>query len=138
MILDTNFLGALKDQHPGARLKAQELELSAEPLRVPTIVAYELFISVRKTGDDVYRQQDRQAYRRLTASKPKAELTEAIATQAGILEGDHQRSDSKPNLGGGDAIIAATAQQYDEPVVSDDTDFDHVDGIERVGYDFEG
>ena len=138
MILDTNFLGALKDQPPGARLKAQELEVSNEPLRVPTIVGYELFISVGKTGQEQCKQQDKQAYQRLTSSKPKAELTEVIATQAGILEGEHQRSDSKPTLGPGDAIVAATARHYDEPVISDDCDFDHVDGIERIGYELEG
>ncbi|MDZ7747242.1 MAG: PIN domain-containing protein [Halobacteriales archaeon] len=137
MILDTNFLGALKDQHPGALQKSHELELSGEPLRIPTIVSYELFISVGKTGVKKYKQKDRRAYRRLTSSKPKVEITEEIATRAGILEGEHQRSDSKPTLGPGDAIVAATARHYDEPVVSDDGDFDDVDGVERIEYEAE-
>jgi predicted nucleic acid-binding protein len=134
MILDTNYLGALKDQQAGALSKAKELEASGEPLRVPTIVGYELFISVGKTTKQVYKEKDRRAYRRLTSSKPKAELTEQIAMRAGILEGQHQRSDEKPNLGAGDAVVAATALSYDEPVVSDDGDFDTVDEVVRVGY----
>jgi len=134
MILDTNYLGALKDQHPGALSKATELEVSGEPLRIPTVVGYELFISVGKTTQERFKRKDRQAYRRLTASKPKVELSEQIATRAGVLEGEHQRSTEKPNLGPGDAVVAATALLYDEPVVSDDRDFDSVDGVNRIGY----
>lgn len=134
MILDTNYLGALKDQHAGALSKAVELEASGEPLRVPTIVGYELFISVGKTGQQRFKEKDRRAYRRLTASKPKVELTEALATRAGVLEGEHQRSDEKPNLGPGNAVVAATALHFDEPVISDDRGFDTVDGVARVGF----
>lgn len=134
MILDTNFLGALKDQHSGARSKAAELEASGVPLRVPTIVWFELFIPVGHTTEERYKLEDQHAYRRLIASKPTVDLTQSIAKRAGVLEGAHRRSDSKPNLGPADAIVASTALEVNEPIVSDDTDFDDVDGLTRVGY----
>lgn len=134
MILDTNFLGALKDQDPAAQEKAAELEVSGRPLRVPTIVAYELFIPVGKTDEERFKIKDQRAYQRLVANKPVVEMSESIATRAGVLEGTHQRSDSKPVLGAGDAIVASTALEVNEPVVSDDADFDAVDGLTRVGY----
>ncbi|WP_276258055.1 PIN domain-containing protein [Haloglomus litoreum] len=134
MILDTNFLGALKDRHPGALAKAEELETSGVPLRVPTIVWFELFIPVGHTNRQQYRLEDQRAYRRLISSRPTVDLTQSIAKRAGVLEGTHRRSDSKPALGPADAIVASTALEVNEPVVSDDDDFDHVDGLTRVGY----
>lgn len=134
MILDTNFLGALKDQQPAALSTAGELEGSGVPLRVPTAVWFELFIPVGHTTQQRYKTKDQRAYRRLLASKPTVELTRSIAKRAGVLEGTHRRSDSKPKLGPVDAIVASTALELDEPVVSDDDDFDSVDGLERVGY----
>jgi predicted nucleic acid-binding protein len=134
MILDTNFLGALKDQDEGALEKAGELEASGVPLRVPTVVWFELFIPIGHTTRRQYKISDQQAYRRLLASKPTVDLTKSIATRAGVLEGTHRRSDSKPNLGPVDAIVASTGLEKNEPVVSDDRDFDAVDGLRRVGY----
>lgn len=134
MILDTNFIGALKDQDPGARSKAEELEGSGVPLRVPTVVWFELFIPVGHTNQERYRLEDQHAYRQLVSSKPTVDLTRSIAKRAGVLEGTHRRSDGKPDLGPADAIVASTALEVNEPVVSDDTDFDHVDGLTRIGY----
>lgn len=63
------------------------------------------------------------------ANKPVVEMDENIARQAGALEGRHIASDSKPALGSGDAIVAATGFQYNEAVVTSDRDFTHVDGL---------
>ena len=134
MILDTNFLGALKDQNSGARSKADELEASDVPLRVPTVVWFELFIPVGHTSQQRYKIKDQQAYRRLIANKPTVELTRSIAKRAGVLEGEHRQSNDKLKLGPADAIVASTALELNEPVVSDDGDFDDVDGLARVGY----
>lgn len=57
------------------------------------------------------------------------ELTDSIARRAGELEGIHQDSDTKARLGYGDAIVAATALEYEEPVVTTDADFKAVDGL---------
>jgi len=134
MILDTNFLGALKDQDAGALEKAAELERTGVPLRVPTIVWFELFVPIGHTTREEYKITDQRAYRRLLASKPIVDLTESIATRAGVLEGTHRRSDSKPTLGPTDAIVASTGLEKNEAVVSDDRDFDTVDGLQRIRY----
>lgn len=134
MILDTNFLGALKGQDAGALETADELEDAGVPLRVPTVVWFELFIPVGHTTQEHHRVADQRAYRRLIASKPTVDLTRSIAKRAGVLEGTHRRSDEKPDLGPADAIVASTALEIDEPIVSDDRDFDAVDGVNRVGY----
>jgi predicted nucleic acid-binding protein len=93
-----------------------------------------MFISIGHTEQRRYKIGDQQAYRRLLASKPTVDLTRSIATRAGVLEGEHRRNDSKPNLGPVDAIVASTALEKNEPVVSDDRDFDSVDGLRRIGY----
>lgn len=130
MILDTTFLGSIKDQNGNALSKARNLESTGRNLKIPTIVIYELFISVGKTDDTKYKIKDQRAYQRLQASKQILELTEPISKTAGILEGTHQRSDSKKDLGPGDAIVAATGIHYNEPVVTDDGDFDDVKGLQ--------
>jgi len=49
--------------------------------------------------------------------------------QVGLLEGQHLTSHSRPNLGPGDAIVAATGLTPNEAVVTNDTDFETVDGL---------
>jgi predicted nucleic acid-binding protein len=46
-----------------------------------------------------------------------------------MLEGKHLSSDSKPNLGPGDAIVAVTGLTLNEAVVTNDTDFETVEGL---------
>jgi len=56
-----------------------------------------------------------------------------VSRRAGALEGQHQASDSKPNLGVVDALNAATGLVLNEPVVTRDTaDYGHVEGLEVV------
>lgn len=126
MILDTEFIIALANGDPDAKALATELESSAVPLRVPTVVLRELYVGVG-AGDSAF--ENARKYDSLVANKPVVELTENIAKQAGALQGRHYASDSKPRLGPGDAVIAATALQYNEPVVTSDGDLEHVDGL---------
>jgi len=126
VILDTDFLIALDNRDEDALEKAAELEAAEVPLRVPTIVVQELYVGVG-AGSNSF--ENARKYEALMANKPVAELTGPIARQAGALEGAHIVSDRKPDLGTGDAIIAATGLQYNEVVVTDDEDFTHVDGL---------
>jgi len=126
MILDTNFLIELDAGSEEATALARELEDDGVPLRVPTIVTFEWFISV---GKGSAADANRRAFRRLVSDKPTVELTDSIARRAGELEGVHQGSDSKVRLGYGDAIVAATALEFDEPVVTTDADFEEVEGL---------
>lgn len=126
MILDTEFLIELDDESQDAVDKASELEAAGVPLRVPTLVIQELYVGVG-AGSESF--DNAQKYEALVANKPVVEMDEKIARQAGALQGQHIASDSKPQLGPGDAIIAATGLQYNEPVVTNDTDFTDVNGL---------
>lgn len=126
MILDTEFLISLQAEEPGAVERAAELEADGVPTRIPTVVIQELYVSVGAGGDP---NENARAYDALVANKPVVPLDENIARRAGVLEGEHLTSDSKPTLGPGDAIVAATGLVHNEPVVTNDTDFETVDGL---------
>jgi tRNA(fMet)-specific endonuclease VapC len=127
MILDTDLLIALGDGDPDAVEKAADLEDADVPLRVPAVVLQELYVGVG-AGEDA--SGNARTYEALVANKPVVETDENIARRAGIVEGGHLASDSKPDLGPGDALVAAVALQYNEPVVTSDADFETVDGVE--------
>lgn len=127
MILDTSFLISLDRDEEAANRFAANLEASGVPLRVPTPVLYELYISVGAGGDSSGNARSNEA---LVANKPVADLDENIARRAGTLFGIHCLSDRKPDLDPVDSMIAATGLTYNEPVVTGDTsDFGSVDGL---------
>ncbi|SDF19505.1 PIN domain-containing protein [Halorientalis regularis] len=126
MILDTEFLIELDNRNQNAIERAAELESADVPLRVPTIVVQELYVGV---GAGSQSFENARQYGALVANKPVVEIDGNIARQAGALEGRHAVSDEKPELGPGDAIVAATGLQYNEPVVTNDGDLTRVDGL---------
>ncbi|MFC7027180.1 PIN domain-containing protein [Halomicroarcula sp. GCM10025324] len=126
MILDTEFLISLRAEEPDAVELAAELEATGVPTRIPTIVIQELYVGVGAGADE---NENVRAYEALIANKPVVELDENISRRAGVLEGQHLTSDTKPSLGPGDAIVAATGLVHNEPVVTNDDDFDSVDGL---------
>jgi tRNA(fMet)-specific endonuclease VapC len=126
MILDTEFLISLQAEEPAAVERAGELEAAGVPTRIPTVVIQELYVGVGAGGD---ANENARAYNALVANKPVVPLNENIAQRAGVLEGQHLTSDSKPALGPGDAIVAATGLVYNDPVITNDADFETVDGL---------
>lgn len=131
MILDTEFFISLDDEDAAARDLAAELETQGLPTRVPTAVIHELYVGVG-AGDDSTRNA--RAYEALVENKPVVALDEHIARRAGVLEGEHLVSDTKPNLGSTDSIVAATGLTMNEAVVTNDRDFTHVDGLDTELY----
>lgn len=126
MILDTEFLISLRAKEEAALELATELETSGVPTRVPTIVIEELYVSVGAGSQSNANARDFEA---LVENKPVVELDESIARRAGALEGERLASDSAPSLGPGDAIVGATGLTLNEPVVTNDRDFQSVDGL---------
>lgn len=123
MILDSSFLIDLEGAYEPAVAKAKELEGDGLPKRVPLIVIYEMFISV---GKGTRTEKNRRQVERVLGGLPVVSPTEAIARRAGRFEGEVQRADGG-GIGPADAIIAATAVEYDEPIVTDDAgDFDRI------------
>lgn len=130
MILDTDFLVALDDEESDAVGLARRLERRDVPLRVPSVVVQELYVAVGLGSNTV---ENARKFESLLANKPVVDLGDPVARRAGVLEGQHIASDSKPDLGPADAIVAATALQYSEPVVTNDvSDFEAVDGLDVV------
>lgn len=131
MILDTNYLIALRDNDEHAITKSTELESTGLPLRLPSIVIWEIYFGVGAGTETIPNQR---AYEKLIANKPVAPLDGNLARRAGILMGTHRASNTKPNLDPGDSIVAATGLKYSEPVVTDDSDFKSVDGLRVESY----
>lgn len=127
MILDTEFLISLQAEESDALELAAELEATGVPTRIPTIVIQELYVGVGAGSD---ANETVRTYEALIANKPVVHLDENISRRAGVLEGQHLTSDSKPTLGPGDAVVAATGLVYNEAVVTDDADFDSVDDLQ--------
>lgn len=126
MILDTDFLISLRDGDDSAVELAAELEQSAVPRRIPSIVLEELYVGVGASDDATTAVR---AYESLIENEPVVTLDENIARLAGSLEGAHLVSDEKPDLGAADAIVAATGLVHNEAVVTTDQDFRSVDGL---------
>jgi predicted nucleic acid-binding protein len=124
VILDTEFLISLREDENAAVSKAAEID--GLPTRVPTIVVWELFTSVGMGDDPIHNQRE---YEELLNTQPVVDLDDNTARRAGILHGRHWASDTLKQLDGGDSVVAATALAMDEPVVSNDSDFQDVEGL---------
>ena len=133
MILDTQFLGELVEQNPNARTKAAELDAADVVVRIPSLVVWEIFYGVSKAPPGK-EEPLREAYEQLFEVKPVVDLDEELARDAGELRGRHSKSDDLRTLDGADSAVAATALHYDEPVVSNDSDFQDVDGLSVETY----
>ena len=116
MILDTSFLIDVQRGTRRAVDVAADIESGDRPRRVPFVVVYELFMGVGKgTKTEANRRRVEQVLDRFS-SLP---ATEPIMKRAGFLDGVAQREYGS-EIGTADAIVAATALEYDEPVVTDD------------------
>jgi predicted nucleic acid-binding protein len=92
------------------------------------MTVYELLLSVGKGASPEENQRQIEA---VLANRPLVQASEAIAKQAGIIEGKLQASDSKSAIGPVDALVAATGLEYNEPVVTDDIDdFGQIAGLD--------
>lgn len=126
MILDSTFLIDIEAEYGSALEKARGLEDDGLPLRIPMVVVYELFISV---GKGATPEENRQVVEHVLEGFPLVPATESIAKRAGRFEGDVQRRHGS-GIGPADAIIASTAIEFDEPIVTD-----NVRDYERVPLD---
>lgn len=128
MILDTEFLGSLVEQTPAARRQAHVLDDRDAPVRVPAMVVWEVYYGV-SNAPEPKRNTLETGYEKLFRSFPVVEMNDELARTAGRIRGRHARSDALANLDGADSAVAATALSFDEPVVSNDNDFEDVNGL---------
>jgi predicted nucleic acid-binding protein len=134
VILDTQYLGALADGDEAARAKAEELDEEAVPTRIPTVVLWEIYTGIGNAASEEVSGQLRELYERLQRSRSTVDLTPTIARKAGSLNGKHLQSDTLTELDGADSVVAAHGLLREEPVVSNDADFQDVEGLTVVTY----
>jgi predicted nucleic acid-binding protein len=129
MIVDTSFVLDVIDDLDAAVSKEKELEAEGVPLVIPAMTVMELYIGVGKVAST---QQEQRRVESVLDSYPLVDTTPSIARRAGRLLGE-QLADADdgdgPGLGKGDATIAATAIERDEPVLAGDSHFDTIPGV---------
>jgi predicted nucleic acid-binding protein len=134
VIVDTNYVGALVERDPGALALARDADGSVEPVRLPTAVIWELFYGLGKLEDREYSSKLRRKYSSITNGMATAEMDGFVARRAGELRGKHKASDSLRDLDGADSIVAAHGLVVNEPVATNDSDFQDIDGLDVVTY----
>ncbi|EMA26797.1 PIN domain-containing protein [Haloarcula argentinensis] len=134
MIVDTSFILDIIDGVEAAVKKERELEAANVPLAIPSMTVLELYIGVGKIANT---REERQAVEAVLDSYPLIDMTPSISRRAGRLLGEQMADadDSEgPGIGKGDAAIAATAIERDEPVLAGDSHFGTIPGVTHESY----
>ncbi|ACV48663.1 MULTISPECIES: PIN domain-containing protein [Halomicrobium] len=129
MIVDTSFVLDVIGNVEAAVTKERELEAESVPLVIPSMTVLELYIGVGKVANT---RQERQAVEAVLDSYPVIDMTPSISRRAGRLLGERMaetNEDEGPGIGKGDATIAATALERDEPILTGDSHFENIPGI---------
>jgi predicted nucleic acid-binding protein len=134
MIVDTSFTLDVIGDVDEAVAKEQELEIDGIPLIIPAMTVLELYIGVGKVANTL---EERQRVGAVLSSYPLVDMTPSIARRAGRILGERMSEtdeDEGPGIGKGDAAVAATALERDEPVLAGDPHFGNVPGVEVETY----
>lgn len=127
MLLDTSFLIDLMNGDEEAVEKARELETDLVQQRLSAMTLFELYYGVARSVDG---EAEREEVQDVLASKPVHPADVPVMRKAGRMAG--ALADDGTPVGDGDAIIGATAEVVDEPVLTR-----NVDDFERLGVDVE-
>jgi predicted nucleic acid-binding protein len=129
MIVDTSFVLDIIDDIEAAVTKEQELEAGSVPLVIPSMTVLELYIGVGKVANT---REEHQRVKSVLDSYPLVDMTPSISRRAGRLLGERMADAEEgegPGIGKGDAAIAATALERDEPVLAADGHFGNIPGV---------
>jgi len=120
MILDTNFLIRLYQEKQHAFEKAMDIQRSNRTPRVPAPVVQELEYGAAYLDSD----ETRRKVRNVTKMYPIVELTVYDHRRAGQLhaEADRHSSGDDAGIDDIDPMVAAVAQRFDEPVLTENVD----------------
>lgn len=110
---------------PGAFEKGVELFEMGVPRRVPAHVVFELFYGVEAAG-----VSERRQVRNAVMGYPVVPADDRIARLAGRLYGRYREE----GIDLGDCYVGATAQVYDEPVLTRNVEDFSVMDIETESY----
>ncbi|NLV08294.1 PIN domain-containing protein [Haloarcula rubripromontorii] len=134
MIVDTSFILDIIDGVEAALEKERELEAVNVPLVIPSMTVLELYIGVGKVANTL---EERQTVEAVLDSYPLVDMTPSISRRAGRLLGEQMAATGEgegPGIGKGDAAIAATAIERDEPVLAGDSHFGTIPGVTHESY----
>ena len=134
MIVDTSFVLDVIDGVDAAVEKERELEAESVPLAIPSMTVLELYIGV---GTVTSTREERQRVEAVLDSYPLVEMTPSISRRAGRLLGERMAEADEgegPGIGKGDAAVAATALERDEPVLAGDGHFGNIPGVTLEPY----
>jgi len=134
MIVDTSFVLDVIDDIDAAVTKEQELEAESIPLVIPSMTVLELYIGVGKVANT---SDERQAVDAVLGSYPVVDMTPSVSRRAGRLLGERLAEADEgdgPGIGKGDAVIAATALERDESVLTGDSHFAMIPGVSVEAY----
>lgn len=134
MIVDTSFILDVIDDVDAAVEKEQALEAAGVPLVIPAMTVLELYIGVGKAATS---STERQQVDAVLDSYPLVDMTPSISRRAGRILGERmgETPDGQgPGIGKGDAAIAATAIERDEPLLTGDHHFENIDGVDLETY----
>jgi len=123
VLLDTAFLIDLMNGDEAAVEKARELETTLVQQRVSAMTLFELTYGIARATDSA---AERENVERVLTSKPIHPADTAVMRKAGRMSGELQNEGTP--VGDGDAIIAATAEVVEEPVLTR-----NVEAFERLG-----
>lgn len=130
MILDSSFLIHVMSRHDAALKKLDEIEERGVPQRVPALAVYELYIGV---GQGDLPQRERDKIERVLRPRAFYRVDRDTASRGGLIEGELRAEGDQ--IGAGDALIGATALQFDEPVLTDNPEhFERIDGVSVETY----
>ncbi|MDS0301110.1 PIN domain-containing protein [Halogeometricum sp. S1BR25-6] len=124
----------MADGDEAAREKARELDERVVPTLVPTAVFWEVYTGIGNAPLAERGEKLRALYERLIASRSTVDLSPEVARRAGKLNGEHMNSDVLGELDGADSVVAAHGLLLDEPVVSNDSDFQDVEDLDVETY----
>lgn len=131
MIVDTSFVLDVIDDVDAAISMERELETEGVPLAIPAMTVLELYIGVGKVANT---HKERRTVEAVLDSYPLVEMTPSIARRAGRILGERMADGDGPGIGKGDAAIAATAIERDEPVLAGDSHFSTIPGVTLETY----
>lgn len=133
MIVDTSFVLDIIDGIEQAVEKERGVEAAGVPLVIPAMTLLELYIGVGKVANST---QERQQVEAILDTYPLVEMTSSISRRAGRLLGEQMNAGDGdgPGIGKVDAAIAATALERGGPILTADSHFETIDGIEVETY----
>jgi len=120
-VLDATFLIALERRDPAAQRLLADVESFGGPLRIPTAVFAEILTGL----PPAHRQVARSILRRGAILEP---FTDILAEIVGELQWALRATGQE--MPWHDAQVAATALHYREPLISSDSVFGRVPGLE--------